>query len=170
MSRLFHRVAFIAFALLATVGGNAWADRHGDPRNEGRSYQAVRYQDPPYAGYEADPRDNGSLPASVHRIQRETGGQVLRAQPYERDGRRIYRVKVLTPQGRIRVYEDDPGSSRGLRANPPMSVYQREPLPQSPPPSSNPRDGRQPYPRQDQEPYQQRFPQQQSPRGHRRSG
>ncbi|HTD29036.1 MAG TPA: hypothetical protein VK660_06560 [Xanthomonadaceae bacterium] len=58
-----------------------------------------------------DPRDGG-LPASVRRIQRETGGQVLKAQPIQRDGREMYRVKVLTPQGRIRVMEEMPPPPR----------------------------------------------------------
>ncbi len=65
-------------------------------------------------------KDN-TLPASVRRIERETGGQVLRAQPIQRDGREIYRVKVVTPQGRVRVVEDDAG-----RAEPPPPP---EPLP-----------------------------------------
>ena len=58
-------------------------------------------------------RDSGdndnTLPASVRRIERETGGKVLKAQPIQRDGREIYRVKIVTPQGRVRVVEDDAG-------------------------------------------------------------
>lgn len=53
-------------------------------------------------------QDN-TLPASVRRIERETGGKVLKAQPIQRDGREIYRVKIVTPQGRVRVMEDDAG-------------------------------------------------------------
>jgi hypothetical protein len=63
----------------------------------------------PHTRYE--PR-NGDLQSSVRRVQRETGGQVLRAQPIVRDGREMYRVKVLTPEGRIRVYEDDSSFQR----------------------------------------------------------
>lgn len=66
-------------------------------------------------------KDN-TLPASVRRIERETGGQVLRAQPIQRDGREIYRVKVVTPQGRVRVLEDDAGRAQPLPPPP-------EPLP-----------------------------------------
>ena len=76
-------LALLALGVLAS--SDAWADRF------------------PHSG----PRDGG-LPASVRRIQRETGGEVLKAQPIERDGREVYRVKVLTPQGRIRVVEDQP--------------------------------------------------------------
>ena len=57
-----------------------------------------------------DSADNdNTLPASVRRIERETGGKVLKAQPIQRDGREIYRVKIVTPQGRVRVVEDDVG-------------------------------------------------------------
>ena len=82
---LLRYVLILAIALTALGGESAWADRF--PRS--------------------GPRDGG-LPASVRRVQRETGGEVLKAQPIERDGREIYRVKVLTPQGRIRVVEDEP--------------------------------------------------------------
>lgn len=48
------------------------------------------------------------LPDSVRRVERETGGQVLKAEPYRgaRDG--VNRVKVLTDDGRVRVLRDDP--------------------------------------------------------------
>ncbi len=83
--RLAQKIVVVVLALIALDGGQAWADKR--TRN--------------------DPRD-GDLPASVRRVQRETGGEVLKAQPMQRDGREVYRVKVLTPQGRIRVVEDTP--------------------------------------------------------------
>jgi 2-methylcitrate dehydratase PrpD len=78
-----HLVVFV-LALIA-AGGTAWADK--SPKKDAR---------------------DGDLPASVRKIERETGGEVLKAQPMQRDGREVYRVKVLTPQGRIRVVEDTP--------------------------------------------------------------
>lgn len=56
-------------------------------------------QDPP-------PRqaDRG-LPEAVRRAERETGGQVLRAERVR--GGEVNRVKVLTPEGRVRVLHDD---------------------------------------------------------------
>ncbi len=122
--------------------------------NDRQSYDAVPRVGPPpgarqnpYAGprYDGDPRNDG-LPASVQRIQRRTGGQVLRAQPYERDGREVYRVKVLTPEGRIRVYEDDGGAWRGPppASGPPQRARDREPAfepNRMPPPSSRGRRG-----------------------------
>lgn len=83
--RLAHCLLFVVIALGAMAGEEAWAQQR----------------------FGHDPHDRG-LPASVRRIQHETGGEVLKAQPFERDGREVYRVKVLTPQGRIRVYEDEP--------------------------------------------------------------
>ena len=45
---------------------------------------------------------------SVRRVERQTGGEVLRAEPMQRDGREVYRLKVLTADGRVRVVQDDP--------------------------------------------------------------
>lgn len=45
---------------------------------------------------------------SVRRVERETGGEVLRAEPMQRGGREVYRLKVLTPEGRVRVMQHDP--------------------------------------------------------------
>ena len=52
----------------------------------------------------------GSLPDSVRRVERQTGGEVLRAEPMQRDGREVYRLKVLTADGRVRVVQDDPSN------------------------------------------------------------
>jgi hypothetical protein len=49
-----------------------------------------------------------SLPESVRRVERQTGGEVLRAEPMQRDGREVYRLKVLTSDGRVRVMQEDP--------------------------------------------------------------
>ena len=56
------------------------------------------------------PRSN--LPDTVRRVERETGGEVLRAEPMQRDGREVYRLKVLTADGRVRVVQDDPSAPR----------------------------------------------------------
>ena len=53
-----------------------------------------------------------ALPDSVRRVERETGGEVLRAEPMQRDGREVYRLKVLTADGRVRVMQDDPEARR----------------------------------------------------------
>ena len=79
-----------AWALCAPGAAAAWANHDAQGTAQGNGHA-----------------DNG-MPASVRRIERETGGEVLKAQPIQRDGREVYRVKVLTPQGRIRVVEDAP--------------------------------------------------------------
>ena len=53
-----------------------------------------------------------ALPDSVRRVERETGGEVLRAEPMQRDGREVYRIKVLTADGRVRVMQADPNARR----------------------------------------------------------
>jgi hypothetical protein len=53
-------------------------------------------------------RGDGGLRDSVRRVERQTGGEVLRAEPMQRDGREVYRLKVLTSDGRVRVVQDDP--------------------------------------------------------------
>lgn len=107
--RFAKQIVVAALAYVAIGGGVAWADRHQQ---------------------RTDPRD-GDLPASVRRVQRETGGQVLKAQPILRDGREVYRVKVLTPQGRIRVVEEIPPP---LRERP----LRNEPQPPHPPHNHRP--------------------------------
>jgi hypothetical protein len=53
------------------------------------------------------------MPAdSVNRIERETGGRVLSAQRSLRGGREVNRIKLLTPEGRVRVMWDDPARDR----------------------------------------------------------
>ena len=56
---------------------------------------------------ERDDQGDG-LRDSVRRVERQTGGEVLRAEPMQRDGREVYRLKVLTSDGRVRVVQDDP--------------------------------------------------------------
>lgn len=59
----------------------------------------VAAEDPP-----ARQIDRG-LPEAVRRAERETGGQVLKAERVR--GGEVNRVKVLTPEGRVRVLHDD---------------------------------------------------------------
>lgn len=57
-------------------------------------------------------RRDADLQGSVRRVERQTGGEVLRAEPMQRDGREVYRLKVLTSDGRVRVMQDDPQQRR----------------------------------------------------------
>lgn len=64
---------------------------------------------PPATGKGAVDRSTGTtLPESVRRVERQTGGEVLRAEPMQQDGREVYRLKVLTRDGRVRVMQADP--------------------------------------------------------------
>ena len=105
--RLSPLVLIVAFALASLGQGLAWG---ADNRNDNA----------------AGNRENAenTLPASVRRIERETGGQVLKAQPIQRDGHEVYRVKVVTPQGRVRVMEDDSGRAptASVQVSPPPSA------------------------------------------------
>lgn len=74
----------------------------------------------------------GSLPLSVHAqepalllagvgpseaaasVAQKTGGKVLKVTLEERDGREVYRVKVLLPEGRIKtVFVDKESGGKG---------------------------------------------------------
>ena len=44
----------------------------------------------------------------VRQVERD-GGRVLQAQPMQRSGREVYRLKVLTPEGRVRVLDNPRG-------------------------------------------------------------
>lgn len=57
-------------------------------------------QEPPPAPTQRD--DAG---ARVRQVERD-GGRVLQAEPMQRGGRQVYRLKVLTPEGRVRVLQD----------------------------------------------------------------
>ena len=106
LSRLL-RTALHPMLLLGT--GAVWAQStppNAPPR---------QHQQPPAQ------RDRGQgqgLPDSVRRVERQTGGEVLRAEPMQRDGREVYRLKVLTADGRVRVVQDDPERSRERPAEP----------------------------------------------------
>ncbi|GIX32297.1 MAG: hypothetical protein KatS3mg125_0253 [Lysobacterales bacterium] len=73
-----------------------------------------------------------SLDESVRRVERETGGRILSAETLRAGDREIHRIKVLTPDGRVRVIQQE-GGLRG--------AYPREswPLESSPARRERPR-------------------------------
>lgn len=76
------------------------------------------------------PKRDQSLPATVRRVERETGGEVISAEPVRRGGREVYNLKVLTPNGRVKVVQDDPqdqerDSAREYRSDPASQRDQR---------------------------------------------
>lgn len=52
-----------------------------------------------------------NLQDAVQRVQRETGGKILSAQTVKVGKTKLYRVKVLLPDGRVRVVQV-PGAGR----------------------------------------------------------
>lgn len=79
-------------------------DRNRD-NNRNRGNERERYQegerDRGDQRYREAPRM--SLSDAVRQAERRTGGQVLSAEPRDDGGRSVYRVKVLTPNGRVQV-------------------------------------------------------------------
>jgi hypothetical protein len=49
--------------------------------------------------------------ARVRQVER-SGGRVLQAEPMQRGGEEVYRIKVLTPEGRVRVIQGDDARGR----------------------------------------------------------
>jgi hypothetical protein len=80
--------------------GAAWAQSTPPPRSP------PPRQEPPAQQRERDEQDG--MNDSVRRVERQTGGEVLRAEPVQRDGREQYRLKVRTADGHVRVVQDDP--------------------------------------------------------------
>jgi len=48
-----------------------------------------------------------SLNEAVQQVKRNTGGRVLSADTVHRNGRRVHRIKVLTPSGQVRIVSVD---------------------------------------------------------------
>jgi uncharacterized membrane protein YkoI len=44
-----------------------------------------------------------SLEQAVAKVQRETGGRILTAETINQNGRAVHRIKVLLPNGKVRV-------------------------------------------------------------------
>ena len=48
-----------------------------------------------------------SLEQAVAKVQRETNGRILTAETINREGRSVHRIKVLLPNGNVRVVHVD---------------------------------------------------------------
>lgn len=66
---------------------------------------------PPQPPSSAPPRP-ASLEQAVKQVQHRTGGHILAADTIQHGQAKVYRVKVLTPQGQVRVMQlrSKPGS------------------------------------------------------------
>lgn len=64
---------------------------------------------------ESDARGGVSLGEAVARVQRATGETVIAAETRTRGGQTIHHVRVLSREGRVRVYRVDARSGRIMR-------------------------------------------------------
>lgn len=122
MTLLPRLLSLLLLVGLAAASGVALAQNGGNDKSD-RSGKG-----------EASNHKDDSLPASVRRVERQTGGDVLRAEPMQRDGREVYRVKVLTSDGRVKVIQDDP--QQGRSDDPPAGGRRNG----KPPPQNGDRD------------------------------
>lgn len=51
-----------------------------------------------------------SLDEAADRVQKNTGGRVLSAQAVREEGRDLYRIKILTRQGEVRIVYVNPAT------------------------------------------------------------
>jgi hypothetical protein len=71
-----------------------------------------------------------SLQDALERVQRETGGKILSAETVRQGRADVYRIKVLSPQGRVQVVTlPAAGSGRANDPSPPV----RDPAPETKP-------------------------------------
>lgn len=86
--------------------------------------------------------DDTGLPESVSRVERETGGRVLSAERRQQGGREMNRIKVYTPEGRVRVMWDEPRREAPARGGAPGVRGEQAP----PPEMRQPPRGQEPAP------------------------
>lgn len=55
--------------------------------------------------------DRAEMGERIRQVERD-GGRVLRAERVQRGGEDVYRIKVLTPEGRVRVLQEQPRQDR----------------------------------------------------------
>ncbi len=60
---------------------------------------------PPPPQTPASPPRPASLEQAVKQVQHRTGGHILAADTFQHGQAKVYRIKVLTPQGQVRVMQ-----------------------------------------------------------------
>lgn len=101
-------ISILLTGLLAYASTGLVEARRDDRRDERRDDRSDRR-----SRREAAPqRDGLSLDEAVSRVRRETGGRVLSAEARDQRGATTYRIKVLMPNGAVRVYHVDAHSGR----------------------------------------------------------
>jgi len=101
-----RRKTFLVGSLagLIALTGAVTAQARRDDRRDDRTERESRRDNAHQQGL--------SLNEAVARVRRDSGGRVLSAKAHERRGETTYRVKVLLPNGAVRVYNVDARSGR----------------------------------------------------------
>lgn len=106
--------SLVLLALLATAGSVALAaPQQGKRKHSGDDRQGQ--QQP--ARQNGHGRSDDAMSDSIRKVERATGGQVLSAERVPYEGRSVNRIKVVDDRGRVRVYTDDPNSSKPRQSN-----------------------------------------------------
>lgn len=87
-----RRMLAIGIAVTALVCAGAALARNPPPR-------------PPQQQVAPEPPRQMSLDQAVKQVQHETRGHILAADQMQRGQGKVYRIKVLTPQGQVRVMQ-----------------------------------------------------------------
>jgi len=96
-----HLSTLLLLGLLIAWTGSASAQRRDPPR------QAVPKERTQQGGTALSEREAAEI------VRQRSGGRVLSANPVEEKGRSAYRVKVLTPKGRVRTITIDAHGAAG---------------------------------------------------------
>lgn len=64
--------------------------------------QATTLTDSPYLLLA---ENNQNLDKAAHSIKQQTGGRILSAKTVTENGRRIYKIKVLMPSGKVKIFK-----------------------------------------------------------------
>lgn len=118
MTRKTFMACLLAGLMALTSAGMAEArrdDRRDDKREDRRESRRDDRRDDKREDRREDRssrREGISMDEAVSRVRRETGGRVLTADAREQRGSLTYRIKVLLPNGAVRVYDVDAHSGR----------------------------------------------------------
>lgn len=55
--------------------------------------------------FQLSQNNNQSLDQAVQKIKQQTGGRILSANTVQKSGKRIHKIKVLLPSGKVRIFK-----------------------------------------------------------------
>jgi uncharacterized membrane protein YkoI len=73
------------------------------------SFSSLSYANTPstprlFSSYIQLAQNNQSLDAAVQSIKQQTGGRILSAKTVNKNGARVYKIKVLLPSGKVQTF------------------------------------------------------------------